>query len=52
MVEIIQTGETKKNKKKATVLGIELQSVNPSKSGLPITTCWNAMDSQEWVNSE
>lgn len=45
-------GEGKKNKKKATVLGIELQSVNPAESGLPIITSLNAIDSKEWVNRE
>lgn len=39
----------KKNKRRNVS---RLQSVNPAKSGLPIITSLNAMDSQEWVESD
>ena len=41
-----------KGTKKKGKADSRLQSVNPAKSGLAIPTVWNAMDSQEWVESD
>ncbi len=48
----INEKQEKKKKKATSFLGNKLQSVNPEKSGLAIPTIWNAMDSQEWVDSD
>jgi len=48
----INEKKEKLKKKEASVLGMKLQSVDPEESGIPIPTALNAMDSQEWVESD